>query len=149
MECSFIRNNLFAYQEKKLPEKKYKEFEDHLSTCDECTQIVSDFESVISLIDEKKSREINPFIRTRILQRIESQIERARATPHPIFQRILRPVSVSFFLLIAVLIGFSIVEQSEPRIFENINHQNDIQAMKSDLNIPAFIDEDNIFFDNY
>jgi hypothetical protein len=148
-ECSFIRNNLFAYQEKQLPERKYKEFEDHLHACKECTRIVSDFQSVTSFIDEKKSKEINPFIRTRILQRIESQMERARAIPEPFFQRILRPISVPFLLLIAVIIGFSIVKQSESRIFENINHQNDIQVIKSELNIPDFIDESNAFFDNH
>jgi hypothetical protein len=149
IDCSFIRDNLFAFYEKQLSVREYNEFEDHLHACKECTRIVSEFQSITSFIAEKKSREPNPFIRTRILQRIESQMERVRAIPNPLFQRILRPISVSFFLLIAVIIGFSIVKQSEPRIFENKNHQNDIQAMKSGLNIPDFIDEDNAFFDNH
>jgi len=149
MDCSFIRNNLFAYQEKQLPEREKREFEHHLHACEECDRIVSDFQSVTSVIDEKKSAEPNPFTRTRILQKIESQMECARALPNPFFQKILHPISVSFLLLIAVIIGFSIVKQGESEIFENINHQNEIQTMKSALNIPDFIDEDKTFFDNY
>jgi predicted anti-sigma-YlaC factor YlaD len=148
MDCFFIRNNLFSYQERQLSGRETKEFEDHLHSCGECSGIVSDFLSVTSFIDEKKAMETNPFIRTRILQRIESQIEQAREKTNPFFQRILRPVSVLFLLLIAVIIGFSIVKQRDLRFSDKINHQNDIQSMKSGLNIPDFIDEDNTFFDN-
>jgi hypothetical protein len=149
MDCFFVRSNLFSYQEKQLSDKECKEFEDHLHSCLECSRIVSDFQSVTSIIDEKKSDEPNPFMQTRIIQRIESQMEREKATPNPVFQRILRPISVSFLLLIAVIIGFSIVKQRDTRISDNINHQNSIQTMKSGLNIPDFIDEDNTFFDNH
>ena len=146
--CSFIRANLFSYQEKRLSANEYKGVEDHLHSCGECARIVSDFQSVTSFIDEKKAAEPNPFFGTRLLQRIESRMEGAGTIPNPLFQRILRPISVSFLMLIAVIIGFSIVRQSEPRIFENINHQNNIQAMKSDLFITDFIDENMILSDN-
>jgi hypothetical protein len=148
LECSFVRNNLFTYQEKQLPDSEYKEFEDHLHACGECARIVSDFQYVTSFIDEKKAREPNPFIRTRILQRIESQLERERVTSYSGFQKVLRPISVSFLLLIAIIIGFSISKQGGTRFVDNINHQNEIQVIKSELNIPDFIDEDNTFFDN-
>ena len=149
MDCTFVQSNLFSYQEKQLPDREYKEFEDHLHSCEKCLRIVSDFQSVTSFIDEKKSAEPSPFIGTRILQRLEAQVESARALPNPLFQRILRPVSVSFLLLIAVIIGFSVVKQKETRFSDNIIHQDDIQVMKSELNIPDFIDEDNTFFENY
>jgi hypothetical protein len=149
MNCSFIRNNLFSYQERQLSEKEYKEFKDHLHSCEECSRIVSDFQSVTSFIDEKKSNEPNPFIGTRIIQRLESQIEQTREKTNPFFQRILRPISVSFIMLIAVIIGFSIVKMKDTRLSDNTKHQDDIQAMKSGLHIPDFIDEDKIFFDNH
>ena len=144
-----MRGNLFSYQEKLLSGKETKEFEDHLHSCGECSGIVSDFLSVTSFIDEKKAVETNPFIRTRTLQRIESQIEQAREKTNPFFQRILRPVSVSFLMLIAIIIGFSIVKQKDKQLSANINHQTDIHVMKSGLNIPDFIDEDNTIFDNH
>jgi Putative zinc-finger len=149
IDCTFIRNNLFSYQERQLSDREDKEFEDHLHSCGECTRIVSDFQSVTSFIDDKISEKPNPFIRTRILQRIESQREGAGGKPNSLFQRIFRPISVSFLLLIAVIIGFSVVKQKETRFTAKIVHQDDIQAMKSELNIPDFIDEDNTFFNNH
>ncbi|MCX6250902.1 MAG: hypothetical protein NTX61_09125 [Bacteroidetes bacterium] len=148
-DCFYVRRNLFSYQEKQLSDTEYKEFEDHLHSCKECDRIVSDFQSVTSFIEEKKSVEPNPFIRTRIMQRIESYLERVREKPNPFFQKVLRPVSVTFLLGIAVIIGFSIVKQREPVISQKINHQNNIKAMKSGLNLPDFIDESNTFFDNH
>ena len=147
-DCSFIRDNLFAYQEKQLSGKDYSGFEDHLHECEECTRIVKDFQIVTSLIIEKKAEEPNPFIKTRILERIESYLQQERSVSGSVYQRILRPVSVSFLLLVAVIIGFSIVKPIETRFTDNINHQNNIQVMKSELNIPDFIEENNPFFDN-
>ncbi len=149
MDCTFVRSNLFSYKEKQLSGREYQEFEDHLHSCEECSRIVSDFQSVTSFIDKKKSDEPSPFIQTRILQRIETQMEGARKKENIFFQRILRPISVSLILLIAIIIGFSIGKQRETRFANNIDHQNDIQTMKSELNIPDFIDEDNSFFDNH
>ena len=149
IDCSFIRSNLFSYQEKRLSDTANKEFEDHLHSCEECSRIFSDFQSVLSLIDKKKSDEPNPFMQTRIIQRIESQMEEENEKPIPIFQRILRPISVSFMLLIAIIIGFSLVKQRHEGFANITNHQNSIQAMKSELSIPEFIDEDNTFFDNH
>ena len=149
MDCSYIRSTLFSYQEKQLSDKECKEFEDHLHTCEECSRIVSEFQSVTSLIDKKKSIETNPFIRTRILQRIESQMSESGKEANLFIQRILRPISLSFVLLIAIVIGFSIGKQKEIRFSDTNNHQNDLQAMKTELNIPDFIDEDEAFFDNH
>jgi hypothetical protein len=67
----------------------------------------------------------------------------------PFKQRLLRPISLSFVLLIAIVIGFSIGKHKETRFSNTNNHQNDLQAMKMELNIPDFIDEDKTFFDNH
>jgi hypothetical protein len=146
--CSFVRRNLFSYQEKQLTGKELNEFEAHLRSCDDCSRIISDFQFVTSIIDEKKSVEPNPFSATHILQRIEAHMEGERHSANPFLQRILRPISVSFLMLIAVVIGFSIVKLNDSKLSGTLKHQNDIQAMKSGLNIPDFIDENNTFFDN-
>jgi hypothetical protein len=147
MDCTFVRSNLFSYQEQQLSAKDRIEFEDHLLSCEECSRIVSEFQSVTSLFDKKKSIETNPFIRTRILQRIENQMTEAGTETNPFIQKILRPISISFVLLIAIVIGFSIGKQKETRFSDANNHQNDLQAMKTELNIPDFMDEDKTFFD--
>jgi hypothetical protein len=149
MDCSFIRTNLFSYQEKQLSYLECREFDEHLHSCEACSRIASGFQSVTSFIDKKQLEEPNPFIRTRIIQAIESEIEREDTMSKPFFQDILRPVFLSFFLLFGVIIGFSIVKQRNIQFTDTINHQNNIQSMKSDLNIPDFIEEDKTFFDNH
>lgn len=148
MDCSFIRRNLFSYQEHQLSDKDTKEFEAHLQTCPDCARIVSEFQSVTSVIDLRKTDEPNPFAGTRIIQRLESELESISEKTAPLYLRILQPLSIAALLVIAVIIGFSIVKQKEPEISAIIDHQQDIQAMQSDLNIPDFVDEDETFFAN-
>ena len=149
IDCIFVQRNIFSYQENQLSGTEIKGFEDHIHACKECFGIVADFQSVISLIDKKKLDVSNPFLKTRIIQRLEALVEGDREKPISGFQRILRPISVPFMLLIAVIIGFSLVKQSSTRFSEEINRQNNIQTMKAGLNIPDFIEENNTFFDNH
>jgi len=148
MDCSFIRRNLFSYQEHQLSDKDNKEFENHLLSCEECSRIVSEFQSVISVIELRKTEEPNPFAGTRIIQKLESEMESTKEKTNPLYLRILQPLSVATLLVTAVIIGFSIVKQREPGISAIINHQQEIQAIQSDLNIPDFVDEDETFFAN-
>jgi hypothetical protein len=147
-DCSFIHSNLFLYQEKLLSGMKLTAFEDHLKICTECSRMVSEFKSVTTLMEGKKLVEINPFIRTRIIQGLESHLERPGGNQIPVLQKILRPVSMSILMLIAVIIGFSIVRTGNTMFPDNANHLRDIQAMKSGLNIPDFIDEEKTVFIN-
>ena len=71
-----------------------------------------------------------------------------KKTTDPLIFKILQPLAVAALLFIAVVIGFSIVKQKEPGISAIIDHQQDIQAIQSDLNIPDFVDEDVTFFAN-
>jgi hypothetical protein len=148
MDCSFICRNLFSYQEHQLSDKDTKEFEDHLHSCPDCSRIVSEFQSVTSVIDLRKNDEPNPFAGIPLIQRLESEMESTQEKTNPLYLRILQPMSFAALLVIAVILGFSIVKQKELEISAIINHQQDIQAMKSDLNIPDFVDEDETFFAN-
>jgi hypothetical protein len=148
MDCSFIRRNLFTYQEHKLSDKDNKEFEAHLLSCAECSGIVSEFQAVTSVIDLRRNTEPNAFAGTRIIQRLDSEMEGIKKNVDPIILRIIQPLAVAALLVIAVIIGFSIVNNWEPEISAIINHQQDIRAIQSDLNIPDFVDEDDTFFAN-
>ena len=147
-DCSFVRKNLFSYGENALSDPDRKTFENHIQSCMECSEIVSEFLSLTSIIDIRKSDKPNPFIGTRIMQRIETVLEAEKDKPTADFQRILRSVSVSLLLVIAIIVGFSIVRQKESKFLTN-NHQVDIQAMKTGLNIPDFINEDKLFLDHH
>ena len=143
-----VRNNLFNHQEKLLSSNDLKEFEDHLLLCKECSLIVSDFQSLTSLIDHKKSVEVNDFFQTRTLQRIASNLDRVRNTQGHGLQRILQPVMIAFLLLAAVLIGLLIGNRIDSKHAPDMAHVNNIEAMKSDLFIKDFMDEDQTAFIN-
>jgi hypothetical protein len=146
-DCTFIRDNLFSYVEEQLPEKKRKEFEEHLDSCKDCSMVVSGFKSVSSFIDKKKSVEPNPFTRTRILQRIENEIASGQNESSPFLLRVIRPISFSFIFLLATAIGFALGKQNGTSYSNTKNAPNDIQTLKSELNIPDFIDEDKMLSD--
>ena len=147
-DCSFVRVNLFSYQEKRLSGIALSEFEDHIHSCRECSGILAGFQSVISHIDNKISVEPNPFIQTRIIQRLESMQQAEKEKSITFLLRVLRPVSVSIILIIAVLVGFSVVKRKEVTFSGSIKHQHNLQTMKSELNIPDFVDEKLPFSDN-
>jgi len=148
-DCVFIRNNLFSYQEKQLSDKSCKEFQDHLDLCDDCSKVVSDFQSVMAGIGQIQADEFNPFTETRTIQRIEAELERKKISATGLFQRILQPVIISFILLFALVTGFSLGKQLNQKSSENLARQGDISAMKSGLDIPVFMDESDTFFDNH
>jgi len=148
-DCSYIRNHLFSYQENKLSDGELKTFKDHLHGCPDCSRILSNFQVAISGIEGKKSVQPDPFIQTRILQRVESNLERMRSKSHIQLLRILGTISVSFLILGASIIGFSVIKQRDTTFTESINHERNIQAIKSELNFPDFVDEELPFSDNH
>ncbi len=147
MECSFIHANLFNYQDRLLPDREYKAFEEHLLTCRECATLVSEFASVEAIMEEKKSQEPNPFVATRILQRMETELERDPVKAKPLFQRVLQPVSFSLLLIVAVFIGFMLVKPLEAKLAGELRYR-DFELMKSGLTVPEITGEDEPFFTN-
>ena len=146
MDCHFVRSHLFSYQEQQLSDEKQKEFEEHVHSCEECSRIAAGFQSVAAIMDKKKSLELNPFIRTRTIQRIETELEKINEIRYPLFRRSLQPVLISLLLMIAIAIGFSVGKKLDTTLSMNNDHHQEIQQMKSELFIQDFIDEDEITF---
>jgi hypothetical protein len=148
-DCDFVRDHLFSYQEKKLSGEKNQKFEVHLNTCIRCSELVLNFHSVAASIDARRADEPNPFIRTRTILKIESELERGNRPHFAFSKRILQPLMLSTIILTAVFIGLVLGKQVDSEFSGNLSRQNDIQFMKSDLYISDFTDEDNTFFENH
>jgi predicted anti-sigma-YlaC factor YlaD len=148
-DCTFVRKNIFSYIEEDLPGEIRHDVEEHLHSCKECSGIVSEFQSLSSLITKTKAAEPNPFTVTRILQRIETEIAEHSNEPRTFLFRVIRPISFSFMFILAIVIGFALGKQNGTSFSNAKNTPNDLQTLKSDLNIPDFIDEENIISDNY
>jgi len=147
MDCHFVHNHLFSYHENKLSDDEKLEFEAHLASCHNCNRIATGFQFVTTSMNKKKDDKPNPFIGTRTIQRIESELEQGGVRQNPLFLRKLQPIIVSLLLLISVVLGFSIGRQIDALFSITNERDQKIQAMKSGLSIPEFIDE-NAFFEN-
>lgn len=148
MDCHFVHNHLFSYLEKDLSGDEQLEFEAHLDACDKCDRIANGFKFATAYVNKKREDLPNPFIGTRTIQLIESELERAGTVPNPLLWRRLQPVVVSLLLLISVVLGFSLGRQIDSIFSMPHEHDQKIQAMKSGLSIPDFVDE-STFFENY
>ncbi len=144
--CKLLHKNVFAYVEKELPATLMLQFDIHVSECAECAALVSDFKNVMILMEEQKSIEPKPFAETRIMQAIESRLEKKQKTPSLIFGRLLQPAFISLGIIVAMVIGFLI--GSDFANTHSIYSQNEemTEAVRSDLNVPDFMTDDIFHF---
>ena len=98
MDCSFIKKNLFAILENTLSPVDQVEADLHIKSCPECSLVNTEFQETMALIIHDKSKEINPFMSTRIIQRIESVWAPQGARQQRLFLHILQPAVFTFSL---------------------------------------------------
>jgi len=147
MECQYINENLFRIAENRLSPAERAEVEEHLQSCPECSRLLSEFRQTIGLIDQDILKEPDPFTGTRILQHLESALSVKHERRERIFSHLLQPVVLTFSILLAVMIGFSIGKKS---IDSNLaaSSEQEIEAVRTDLFISDLTDEDKILFLN-
>jgi len=148
MDCSFINSNLFAILENTLSPGEQLEIDLHCKSCQECTRVISGFNETMSLIDKDKSKEINPFASTRILQRIESVWSLQSEKKQRVFLHVLQPAVLTFSLFLAILIGFSLGKKGMSSITEKSSPEQELQSIRSELFISDVTDEDKTLFTN-
>ncbi len=146
MDCKEFRDNMFAFQDDALsPERKQAIF-NHLDSCNECAVIFREFQLALATVDSDKAAEPNPFASTRILQHIESHLEKRSRfmvmTKHP---WIIRPVVVALSLAIGVFIGINRTHRTPATGIQQVSESPVIQSLKTEFFITDFIDEDKSF----
>lgn len=144
MDCSYIHKNLIAYRENNLPPGISKEFESHLSECQSCRTLFSGWENIERAIESARAAEPGPFVATRILQHIESSLEKKTGKGKLIF----RPVLVTMAVIGAIALGVTIGKSGFERITASSGNKSQIETLKSDLYIRDFIEEDNTLLIN-
>lgn len=138
--CSLVHGNLFAYTEGDLPDATKEMFDRHIAECAECAEVFLQFKSAMNLIDDQKKVEIQPFAETRILQGIETKLEKLGTINIPVYRRILQPAIISFGLVISIatglLIGYEGVKSVQNR------EMQETESVRADLNMPDMIYEE-------
>jgi hypothetical protein len=102
----------------------------------------------MEIINQDKSKEINPFIKTRILHRIESVESHQSYRKQRLFQQVLQPIAFTFSFFLAVLIGFSLGKTGMKGISDNKSDEQYLQSIRSELFISDITDDDKTLFLN-
>lgn len=144
--CPVLHANLFAYVEKSLSPALMLEIDTHVIVCPKCAALLAEFKSVMEIMDDQKFIEPLPFAETRIMQGIESRMEKRGKPATTVFGRILHPAIISVGFAAALAIGFFI--GSDFAAMQTQYSQNDemIEAVRTDLNVPDFMTDDIIYF---
>ena len=148
MDCSFVNKNLFEFLENTLSPDDRSKMDLHINSCPECSRVMSGFRETIGMINIDQSKEINPFMSTRILQSIESVRTRQVERKQRIILQVLQPVVLTFSLFLAVLIGFSLGKKGMGSISAETSADHDLQSIRSELFISDITDEDKTLFMN-
>jgi len=144
--CKLLHENLFAYAEKTLPPALMLQLDTHVNECSKCATLLAEFNSVMAIMEDQKSMEPRPFAETRILQGIESRMEKRQKSASPVFVKILQPALISVGVLIALSIGFLIGSDFADTHAQYSQNEEMIEAVRSDLNVPDFMTDDIFYF---
>lgn len=140
--CELLAKDLFAYAQKELPPDRIQHLDQHISECVDCRRVLDEFESMLALIEEQKAMEPRPFAETRIVQGIESRIEKRHKPGNFVYGHILRPALIGAGALAAIATGFFIGSGFAVTHTQNNQNEKMIQAVRTELNVPEFMNDD-------
>jgi anti-sigma factor RsiW len=115
MNCQLCQKVSDAYRHGKLPDDTKTQVEDHLATCKECTEGYKIQALADRVINQEKELLSNPFLVTRIMERIEDP-ETPLYKPVLIFNKVLRPAIITSLLAAAVLSGIMMGNFYKPAV---------------------------------
>ena len=144
--CKLLHENVFAYVEKDLPPALLLQLDAHMHECTKCAALVAEFKSAMVLMEEQKSVEPRPFAETRLLQGIETRLEKRQKYTTPVFVRILQPAMVSIGVAVALTIGFFIGSDFAVSHSQYSQNEEMTESVRTDLNVPEFMTDDIIYF---
>ncbi len=119
MKCKKIHSKVIFFLEKELPDSEMIRVKEHLSSCSECTHFVEEMKRTLSIFDEEKSAEVNPFFYTRVKARLQSQEQEVYAG-RPVLARILQPLAFSILLIIGIYGGIKLGEPYKSAVAVNV-----------------------------
>lgn len=73
MNCKEVENNLIFFIEGNLAENKLGDLKNHLNLCDNCSALYQKLKADLLLIENDKITEPNPFLYSRIAERLQQE----------------------------------------------------------------------------
>jgi len=144
--CEILHKDLFAYLEKELPPVQLQHLDHHISECAECNRMLEEFRRMLALMEEQKSIEPRSFAETRIMQGIESRLEKQPKSASAVFVRLLQPALISAGVAAALTTGYFIGSDFADTHSQYTQNDEMIEAVRTDLNVPEFMTDDLFYF---
>lgn len=109
MNCKTVSEKLISYSNGELSSSENDILKTHLENCGSCYHLYTEIETTLNLIEKRKTLEPNPFLYTRIKQRLDA-IESGTDRPVfiPVYRKVLQPVLLSFLLASGVFFGIKL-----------------------------------------
>ena len=105
MNCKEVHTNLIFYLEQTLHPDKMHEIEEHLAQCPACQAELDFLASTLAIIDQEKSPQVNPFLATRIIGRIE---DNHLPFSLPRWKRVVQPLVFTMLFVVAMWFGINL-----------------------------------------
>lgn len=142
MDCHHFRDQILALSEKELPSAVMAEMHLHAAGCAECGLLYSEFKQIAVLIEQERNIEPRPFAETRLMEKINSRLDQQKAMPFIWLLR-LQPAVISLLVIAAIAMGIVLGSEGGRQYSSNQTGDDQIEAMRNDLNVPDFMDEEN------
>ncbi len=120
MKCKLVsKEKIILYYNNELSPLQNEEIKNHIENCEACFHLYSNLEMTYDLINIKDSLETNPFLFTRISQRLVDIKNRENQTIfQPIYHKMAQALVFSFVVIIGLLGGILLGSIEKPEDYE-------------------------------
>lgn len=101
MDCQFINDNIIAYLERQLSKSDAEIFDEHLTTCNTCQQLVAEVE--LTYQTARKPAEFQ--VRVNFVDETINKMNKKEGRIIPLIYQALRPIAVAASIGLGILIG--------------------------------------------
>lgn len=109
MKCKTVHKKLIFYINDEFIGSENEEIKNHLKNCEKCCNLHTELKTTLNLIEKKKTVKPNPFLYTRIKQKLnEIESEKRQIVFKPVYKKILQPVLLSFLLAGGLFFGIKL-----------------------------------------
>jgi len=105
MNCQEVNNKLFSFVEKTLSVTDMQQVEEHMHKCKKCEDTYIVLKTALNVIDTEKEISTDPFMHTRIIQKIENRKQNNIAYS---LKRVLQPLILGIVLVAGVSFGMGL-----------------------------------------
>ena len=141
MKCKIVHKRLIFYSNGELNSSENEEISTHLTNCKKCYNLYTELETTLNLINKKKNLSPNPFLYSRIRQKLDNiESEKNQSVFNPVFKKVLQPVLLSCLLAIVLFSGiklgntYEIKEQEKFSVSQTTEfYFNDFQQEKLEV----------------